>query len=255
MSTDAPTITQTPRLQWVGQTCTLLPQRAMVWHDIGGGGGGDTLVIADPHFGKADTFRASGIPVPEGTTDAMLHRLSRLVRETRCDRLLVLGDFFHARRGVSDEVLAALSEWRQRHRSLAVVVLRGNHDRHAGDPPEQLGFDVGREEWRERGVVFRHEPPGVGEEVSEPIIAGHIHPAVRLVDAHGSIKAPCFHFGPRVAVLPAFGLFTGSHVVRPRRDDRTFAVGPSSVIEVGGQPLCAHNDGRATRPAGVERQQ
>ena len=48
------------------------------------------------------------------------------------------------------------------------------------------------------------------------------------------MRAPCFHFGPRVAVLPAFGAFTGMHPVRVRRGDRVFAIGPDAVVEVGG---------------------
>ena len=225
----SPDVTGTCDLTWCGQTFTLLPQRAMLWHEA------STLVLADPHFGKAAGFRVAGIPVPEGTTDAMLHRLSRLLTRSGAGRLLVLGDFFHSRAGVSDEVLASLSEWRHRHRRLEVVVLRGNHDRHAGDPPEQLGFDVGREAWHEAGLVFQHEP---GEEEGRSTIAGHVHPAVRLLGrvgggGGGSMKVACFSFAPRLALLPAFGLFTGTHVIRPRRGDRTFAVGPESVVEVG----------------------
>lgn len=227
-----------PSLTWAGQTFTLLPQRAMLWHEA------DTLILADPHFGKAASFRAAGIPVPGGTTDAMLHRLSRLLSDTHARRLLILGDFFHARSGVSDAVLAALSEWRLHHRRVEVVVLRGNHDRHAGAPPEQLGFDVGREELREGSLVFRHQP-GDGADVGDDgshIIAGHVHPAVRLLDRDrggrgggGTMKAPCFLFRHRGAtLLPAFGLFTGTHVVRPHRGDRVFALGAESVVEVGG---------------------
>ena len=48
-------------------------------------------------------------------------------------------------------------------------------------------------------------------------LAGHIHPAVRLSGGAGeSLRLPCFWFGPRVGVLPSFGAFTGSAVVRLR---------------------------------------
>jgi hypothetical protein len=43
---------------------------------------------------------------------------------------------------------------------------------------------------------------------------------------------PCFHFGPEIGVLPAFGGFTGSRRVRPRRGDRVFVVAGGEVLPV-----------------------
>jgi metallophosphoesterase superfamily enzyme len=34
------------------------------------------LLVADPHFGKAATFRALGVRVPRGTTEGTLARLA-----------------------------------------------------------------------------------------------------------------------------------------------------------------------------------
>ena len=64
-------------------------------------------------------------------------------------------------------------------------------------------------------------------------LAGHIHPAVRLSERGGqSLRLPCFWFGPRVGVLPSFGAFTGSAVVRPRAGDQVFVVADDQVIRV-----------------------
>ena len=46
-----------------GQQLDLLAERAIHWIEQ------RTLLIADPHFGKASVFRASGIPIPSGTTN------------------------------------------------------------------------------------------------------------------------------------------------------------------------------------------
>ena len=65
-------------------------------------------------------------------------------------------------------------------------------------------------------------------------LAGHIHPAVRLTGGAGeSLRLPCFWFGPRVGVLPSFGAFTGSAVVRPKSGDRVFVVADDEVLAVG----------------------
>ena len=45
-----------------GETLLLFPERAALLAQT------QTLLVADPHFGKAATFRSSGIPVPAGTT-------------------------------------------------------------------------------------------------------------------------------------------------------------------------------------------
>ncbi len=48
----------------------------------------------------------------------------------------------------------------------------------------------------------------------------------------GSVRLPCFWFGPRVGVLPSFGAFTGSALVRPRAGDQVFVVADDEVIRV-----------------------
>ncbi len=65
-------------------------------------------------------------------------------------------------------------------------------------------------------------------------LAGHVHPVVSLEDRTGRLRAPCFLFGARVALLPAFGSFTGGKSVRPERGERVYAVGEGAVVPVGG---------------------
>ena len=112
-----------------GEKITLLPERAMYWPRA------ETLFVADTHWGKAATFRAAGVWVPHGTTAADLERLSILVERTAARRLAVLGDFFHAREGLAPETLGAMARWRATRPALEILVVRGNHDLGAGDPP------------------------------------------------------------------------------------------------------------------------
>src|SRR5512141_3052207 len=131
-------------LQWGRQALELFPERALLWREVA------TLIIADPHFGKAAAFRAGGVPVPTGTTADDVARLEQLVSRTGARRLLILGDFFHARAGRAPGTLAQLAAWRARDPGLSVELVAGNHDRHAGAPPTEWGIRVHEEPLREK---------------------------------------------------------------------------------------------------------
>lgn len=211
-------------LQWGGASLTLLPERALWW------AAEKTLFIADPHFGKAAAFRFAGIPVPETAHEDDLERLTHLLALTGASRLVILGDFLHAKTGRNEAMFAALRAWREVHAAVEMVLVEGNHDRHAGALPEELRIICVKGPWALGPFHCRHEPE---EDAGACVLAGHIHPAFRLSDRMGgSLRAPCFHFSTRLGILPAFGSFTGCHVVRPSPNDRVFLVGAEAVIEV-----------------------
>lgn len=220
-------------LRWRGATLVLLPERALWWPAEG------ALLIADPHFGKSATFRAHGIPLPSGVTGDDLARLDDVVRRTGAERLLVLGDFYHARSGRSTRVLEALAAFRGAHPALEVTLVRGNHDRHAGDPEATLDITCVAEPFVLAGFSLRHHPVDVAAVPRAPsaadalpVIAGHLHPVAVLADGTGlRHRAPCFHLAPSQLVLPAFGSFTGGHPIQPHPDDRVFVIGDGSVVE------------------------
>ena len=216
-------------LTWADQPVRLLPQRVMHLPEHG------ALLLADPHFGKAEHFRSAGIPVPTGTTAATLATLDHAILLTRPLHLIILGDFFHARGGVTAPILNQLATWRATHPRIELTVIRGNHDRHAGDPPASLGVDRNVDHLSLGPLTLRHDPEHA-EATDGHTVAGHVHPAVRLESGRGSMKLPCFHFARRVATLPAFGRFTGTHVLPVRRGDRVFAIGPDAVLEVTPPP-------------------
>jgi DNA ligase-associated metallophosphoesterase len=205
-----------------GERLKLLPERALYWERE------RTLLIADPHFGKAAAFRSFGLPVPEHTTVDNLARLDSALSRSGAERLVVLGDFLHARRGRSPDLLAALASWRAGHRDLPVLLVRGNHDDRAGDPPEEWGIECREEPVPWVPFVWRHEP---ARDPSGYVLAGHIHPAVNLSGAGGlSATLPCFYFGAEYGLLPAFGDFTGAATVRPRIGDQVFVLAGDAVI-------------------------
>lgn len=213
-----------PGLELGGEWLVPLADKALWWPAAA------TLLVADAHFGKAVSFRSQGVPVPRGTTSENLAALGRLVAAHGARRIVFLGDFLHSRHAHAPATLAAIARWRALHAQLELVLVRGNHDDRAGDPPAALGIEVVDEPYRARGLALCHHPrPRRGAYV----LAGHLHPGVVLGDGRfGSLRMPCFHFGAEVGVLPAFGSFTGTHSIAPRAGDRVFAVACERVLEL-----------------------
>jgi DNA ligase-associated metallophosphoesterase len=209
---------------WAAEKLTLLPERAIWWARE------KTLFIADPHFGKASAFRFAGIAVPETSHDDDLARLEKIVRRNRAKKLIVLGDFFHAKTGRSEATFSALKIWRERHSDLEIILIIGNHDQHAGCPPDEWKIVCVREPFAMPPFFCFHKPP---ENLREGFaLAGHVHPAFSLYERSGiSATSVCFYFGARTAILPAFGNFTGKHILQPTAGDKIFLVTESEVID------------------------
>lgn len=218
-------------LHWAGERLQLLGERAAHLPDH------HTLLVADAHIGKAASFRRLGVPVPEATTAGTLQRLDAALQRSAARRVVFLGDLLHsahAQRGAARNAFAA---WRQRHAALELVLVRGNHDRKAGDPPAEWGLHCVDEPWPLGVLLLRHEPEATP---GQPTVAGHVHPGVVLGGrAHDRLRLPCFHLAPMQLLLPAFGEFTGLHTVAHRPGERVFAVGADRVHELPAPKLGA----------------
>lgn len=206
-----------------GETLWLLPERALWWPAQ------RVLFIADLHLGKAASFRALGQPVPAGTTRGNLDRLAGLLRGHQPRLLVLLGDFLHAPEALTPSVQASLDAWRAEFSTLSVTLVRGNHDRRAGDPPVELAIDCCDPPCAEGPFVLSHHPRPSPDGY---VLAGHLHPSVSLRGAgRQRERLPCFHFGARVGLLPAFGGFTGTADVSVAPGDRVYVVADGQVVE------------------------
>lgn len=235
-------------LSFAGENFTLLADRAMLWPRR------KMLIVADTHFGKDALFQARGIPVPNDVTSNDLQRLSALLDGTESRELLILGDFFHGKESNDAEMTRALHDWRGKHAQVTMTIVRGNHDKHAGDPCDSLCIDC-LNTLRFDSIKFQHAPsggcPGAGtpdpraatrarvneyiapghpspasdfDAVDDFIICGHIHPATTLTDFDGKVmKVPCFVLDPNQLILPAFGRFTGTCTME-RTEGREFLI-------------------------------
>jgi len=224
MKKGSPRFARSVDFDFGGTAWRALPQLAALWLQQ------RWLVVADVHFGKAATFRARGVPVPEGTTRANLARLAALIEATRPQRLVFLGDLLHAREARGAEPMRQFAHWRAQHALLPMALVEGNHDRHAGAPPPALDIDVVTEPWVVQGIAFCHQPQQIA---GSSVVAGHLHPCVRLVGAaNDTVRLPCFWQRAGLLTLPAFGEFTGGASIRRETGDRVLAVAEDRLIEI-----------------------
>ncbi|MGJ7547743.1 ligase-associated DNA damage response endonuclease PdeM [Pseudomonas alloputida] len=208
-------------IEHFGETLWLLPDKAIYWPAR------RTLLVADVHIGKAASYRALHQPVPRGTTTATLARLDALLNTYDCEQLVILGDFLHARAAHSPGTLASLHRWKNSHGAVKVLLVRGNHDRHAGDPPVELGIEVRDEPFLLEPFALRHDPM---PHPTHPVLAGHVHPVYVLRGrARQRLRLPCFLIDAQVSLLPAFGEFTGGWSIEPGPSARAFVAGGDRV--------------------------
>ncbi len=217
-------MSSTATIELGGAHLHLLAGRAAHWPER------DALLVSDLHFGKAAALRAAGRPVPPGTTAADLARLDELLAATGAERLWITGDFMHSPSSRHRPTLERLAAWFAARPQIERLLVRGNHDLRAGDPPPEWGFEVVDEPWDVGPWCLCHYPRA---DLGKPSIAGHLHPGVAVTDASGEkLKRPAFLVRRSGLVLPSFGALTGSHVYRGEAGERVFAVGETALHEV-----------------------
>lgn len=182
-----------------GEIVHLLPAPAVWWPAR------RTLLVADVHLGKTETFRALGRALPGGELEETLARLGRVIAALDAARVLILGDLVHGRIGVTDELAERVAGWRHTL-DVSLVLVRGNHDRHLDALPSTWAIDELDGPLAEGPFAFVHEPREVPGAYTW---AGHVHPAAIVGRGRSSLKLPAFHLGARVGLVPAFSRFSG----------------------------------------------
>ncbi len=205
-------------ISWRDEPLQLLPERALYLPAHG------ALLVADVHVGKAEAFQRRGVPVPSGVGDADLERLSSLLDACGARSLWVLGDLVHDRDALDTDGLVRL---RARHVGVDFHVVRGNHDRHLEELPQDWGFEVHATTAELGPFALRHEPEGADGDLYT--LCGHLHPMTRLRGAGDQLLLPCFQFGPRIGLLPAFTTWS-SGVRVDARDGATYVIAEDRVV-------------------------
>lgn len=207
-----------------GTQVVMLATRLLWWPEA------HTLYMADPHFGKAATFRSAGIPVPTGTTQRMLKTLSDAFAETGARRLIVLGDLVHSKNVSRIDFQDELCHWRQQHSNMEMLLVPGNHDRHSKKLFDKLGLKITRHQFIDGPFALTHDPHQ-REETTGFYLAGHIHPGIKHPTL-GSRALPCFWLADTIMVLPAFGVFTGLARINANAGDAIYALHDNEIHQV-----------------------
>ena len=206
-------------LQIKQQRIQLLPEGAAYWVNT------KSLLIADAHLGKIAHFRKNGFAVPPQIQYSFYKKMETLLATLSVKRIFFLGDLFHSDRNKEWE---RFSEWNQQN-SFPSILVKGNHDILPDFLLEQSGLRV-EEEWFEAGLCLTHHPQ---QKVDHVNLCGHVHPGVRLQgQGRQRLKVPCFFYRPNQLILPAFGVFTGLHIMQPSTEDQVYALGEKHVLAI-----------------------
>ncbi len=192
-----------------------MPQKGLFWPK------NKLLVIADMHAGKSGHFRKWGIPISSEILQKDLNSLEYLIGFLKPKYTLFLGDLYHSQKNREFETLKL---WMAKQHTEFLLV-KGNHDTIGF--LKELPLFIYEEKILMPPFVFSHEVlPGI----TQYNITGHLHPATVIKgNAKQSIKLPCFWFSHDFAVLPAFGSFTGGHIIKAPKEDIIFCVSDKSV--------------------------
>ena len=186
----------------------------------------DILIVSDLHFGKIEHFRKNGIGLPAAAARKDIIKLEKLIDTVNAKNIVFLGDLFHSD---YNEAWSSFKSMLSRYTDKIFHLVLGNHD--ILDPSMYFGMEL-TYQMEINNLIFTHEPM---DEVIEGKynLCGHIHPGVKLRGkGKQSLRIPCFYFGAHTGILPSFGTFTGTHVIKPTAEDRVFVVMDLMVLEV-----------------------
>ncbi len=186
-----------------------------------------TLFVADLHLGKTTVFRSAGLALPDGPDATILAHLTRLIADTDAQTLTILGDVFHARAPGIERTLAV---WCAAHPHLRLRIVPGNHDRRIPWKEWLPGSEILAEGDRVGPWCVAHHPPRKADGIT---LCGHLHPGIAIGKARErKLRVPCFWLCHNAFVLPAFGEFTGLHMIGREPRDRVWIGANGKVVEL-----------------------
>ncbi|HCL82477.1 MAG TPA: ligase-associated DNA damage response endonuclease PdeM [Chitinophagaceae bacterium] len=208
--------------------------RTMFWEEE------KALIVSDLHLGKTGHFRKSGIAVPASVYTEDLQRLVTQIQYFQPRELIIVGDMFHSH---ANKELELFLKWRSDLQDVNIRLIRGNHDILEDEWYVAAGIQLSLKTLSRRGFHFIHDmtdllnrKEGFVENSSGAgsyFFSGHIHPGIRIQGAgKQSLCFPCFYFGKKYAVLPAFSRFTGVALIYPEAEEQVFAIVNQELIRL-----------------------
>ena len=201
------------------QTIIFHPSGTLFWEEK------SMLLISDVHLGKVSHFRKFGAAVPRNAITRNFELMDEAINFFSPEEVVFLGDLFHS---------SLNSEWKLFEQWMAtviskVILVAGNHDIISPLKYENLGIDVLSEMISDEFLLTHHPE----ERDGYFNFSGHIHPAIRLrSEGRQSLRLPCFFKSTNQMILPAFGTFTGSHILEPKHDNEVYAITEDAVFKI-----------------------
>ncbi len=183
-----------------------------------------TLILSDLHFGKTGHFRKSGIAVPQNVFKEDMQRFVSLLQHFKPRNVIVIGDMFHSHGNKEHDLFV---KWRKDFDQLHIQLVMGNHDILQRKWYQAAGIELLEGCHETETICFVHDIEETEIKEGNFYFSGHIHPGISIPSgAKQHVHLPCFYFTQQYAVLPAFGKFTGTYPVKPKRDETVFAIMP-----------------------------
>jgi DNA ligase-associated metallophosphoesterase len=211
----------------------LTTDRTMFWEEE------KALIVSDLHFGKTGHFRKSGIAVPSKLYKEDLHRLVKQIQYFQPAQLIIVGDMFHSHANLELELFL---KWRSDLSEIRIRLIKGNHDILKSDWYAKAGIELSAQTHSVDHFHFVHDITDLDgnrefavETANHPdyFFSGHVHPGIRVYGAgRQSLCFPCFYFGKKWAVLPAFSRFTGVAMIHPDTEEQVFAIVNQELIRL-----------------------
>jgi DNA ligase-associated metallophosphoesterase len=206
-------------IQIQDQNFTLHPSGTLFWEEK------SILLISDVHLGKVSHFRKYGAAVPQNVVQKNFELMDEALEYFNPKTICFLGDLFHS---ALNKEWHLFENWVAK-KPIEIILVVGNHDIISPLKYEDLGIEVVPEvKWGD--FLLTHHPE---ERIGCFNFSGHIHPAIRLRGkGRQSLRLPCFFKSERQLILPAFGKFTGTFVLEPKKNDEVFAIVEDEIMKI-----------------------
>lgn len=203
-----------------GEELLLSAEKAIFWPSK------QALLITDLHLGKTNHLRKGGYPLTIHSQFATLEKLRRLIDQFDVKSILFLGDLFHS---TLNNEWREFERFRQEFQNIHFTLIKGNHDIIDEKIYRKIGIET-VEQVKMGPFLLSHEPIINTESYN---LYGHIHPGI-VLKGKGRMynKLPCFYFGPKYGILPAFGTLTGLAKIKIEKSAKVFGVIYPEVVEL-----------------------
>ncbi len=141
----------------------------------------------------------------------------------------------------ANKELELFLKWRSDLSDIKIKLVRGNHDILEEVWYKNADIELNPSTLSVQQFQFVHdisdhlEPKEktAGSKGVSYCFSGHIHPGIRIQGSgRQSLCFPCFYFGKKYAVLPAFSRFTGVAMIYPEAEEEVFVIVNQELIRL-----------------------